>query len=46
MTQQRFFELCGDALIDPSIALEQDGMREALQSRDDAEVECILHEEF
>lgn len=46
MTKQRFFELCGDALIDPSIALEQDGMREALESRDDAEVERIISEEF
>lgn len=46
MTQQRFFELCGAASIDPHLALEQDGMAHALQTRDDDEVERILREEF
>lgn len=46
MTKQQFFELCGDALIDPAIALENDALCVALETRDDAEVERILTEDF
>lgn len=46
MTQTEFYTLCTDNLIDVSIALENEDLVEALQNRDDAEVERILLEEF
>jgi len=46
MTQSNFIALCSEYYIDPSLALENDGLVEALQNRDDAEVQRILLEEF
>lgn len=46
MTQSNFIALCNKYYIEPSIALENDALVEALQNRDDAEVERILLEEF
>lgn len=46
MTKIDFLALCGEALISPDIALENEGLREALANRDDAEVRRILTEEF
>lgn len=46
MTQSNFIALCNEYYIEPSIALENDAIVEALQNRDDAEVERILLEEF
>jgi len=46
MTQTQFYALCADNLIHPSIALENDTLVEALQNRDDAEVQRILLEDF
>lgn len=46
MTQTRFYALCAEYYLDPSLALENDDLVKALQNRDDAEVERILLEEF
>jgi len=46
MTQIKFYSLCAQYYLDPSLALENDDLVEALQNRDDAEVERILLEEF
>jgi hypothetical protein len=46
MNRHDFYALCGELLIDPGIALENDDLRAALRDRDDAEVERILTEEF
>ena len=46
MTQSNFIALCNEYYIDPSLALENDDLVEALQNRDDVEVQRILLEEF
>jgi len=46
MTQIKFNSLCAEYYLDPSLALENEDLVEALQNRDDAEVERILLEEF
>lgn len=46
MTQTKFYALCAEYYLDPSIALENDALILALQEKDDAEVERILLEEF
>jgi hypothetical protein len=46
MTRNEFLPLCGELLIDPDIALDNDDVRAALQNRDDAAVLRILTEEF
>ena len=46
MTQSNFIALCNEYYIEPSIALENDDLVDALQNRDDAEVQRILLEEF
>ena len=46
MTQTTFYALCAQYYLDPAIALENDALVEALQNRDDAEVQRILSEEF
>ena len=46
MTQSNFIALCNEYYIDPSLALENEDLVEALQNRDDAEVQRILLEEF
>jgi hypothetical protein len=46
MTQTKFYSLCAQYYLEPSLALENDDLVEALQNRDDAEVERILLEEF
>lgn len=46
MTQTQFYALCTNNLIDPSIALENEELVEALQNRDDKEVERIILEDF
>ena len=46
MTQSKFIVLCNEYYIDPSLALENDDLVEALQNRDDVEVQRILLEEF
>ena len=46
MTQTQFYTLCTDNLINPSIALENEELVDALQNKDDKEVERIILEEF
>jgi hypothetical protein len=46
MSQTEFNALCTHLLIAPNIALENDELRNALASRNDAEVKRILTEEF
>ena len=46
MTQSNFIALCNEYYIDPSLALENEDLVEALQNRDDVEVQRILLEEF
>ncbi len=46
MTRTVFNELCAKHLIDPSIALENESLVEALQENDDEKVELILKTEF
>ena len=38
--------LCGEHLIQPSIALENEALKEALLKRNDKLVEAILQEDF
>jgi len=46
MTRHHFMMLCGELLIDPGLALENDALCAALAEGDDEEVERILTEEF
>lgn len=46
MTQTQFTLECAKRTIEPSIALENDQLLEALRSRDDEAVIHILNEEF
>lgn len=46
MTMTKFEVLCGELLIDPALALENEGIREALAERNDAKVEELLKTEF
>ena len=46
MTRYQFMALCGEHLIDVSIALENEDVREALSKKDDDLVEQLLMEQF
>jgi hypothetical protein len=46
VTQSQFVALCETYGIAPSIALENESIRQALRDRNAAEVERILREEF
>ena len=46
MTKNQFLWLCNRNTVDPNVALANDDLRNALQSRDDAKVEKIFREEF
>ena len=46
MTQTQFYIECQNRTIEPSIALENDELVEALQSHDDEAVIRILDEQF
>ena len=46
MTLTEFEILCGEALIEPSLALENEAIRKALTDRDDAKVKTLLMTEF
>ena len=46
MSELEFMALCGEHLIEPSIALENEALKEALLWRDDELVEAILKEDF
>jgi hypothetical protein len=46
MTQTQFILECAKRTIEPSLALENENLCEALQSRDDESVIHILNEEF
>ena len=46
MTRTEFQMLCGEYLIDPSIALENENICEALRQRDAEQVKHILETEF
>lgn len=45
MTRLEFIAMCGEYLVDPGIALENENIVEALQSKNDDEVERLLREE-
>lgn len=46
MTKDKFTHLCASYLIDPSIALENEDILEALKDNDEARVELLLQQEF
>ena len=46
MTQNQFNALCNEHCIDPSLALENDELVDALRKRDDDRVVEILTKEF
>ena len=46
MTQNEFVSLCEKYGVAPSVALENESVREALKARDSAAVERALKEEF
>lgn len=46
MTANTFLAICGEYLIDPDIALENEAVKEALLARNDKLVRKILEEEF
>lgn len=46
MTQDQFNQACAQRTIDPSIALENDELCEALRERDDEAALRILDEQF
>jgi hypothetical protein len=46
MSKLNFISLCGNYYIDPTIALENDALCDALRAMDDDEVKRILEEEF
>ena len=46
MTQTQFQILCGEYLIEPNIALENENICEALRQRDADQVKQILENEF
>lgn len=46
MTQTQFQILCGEHLIDPTMALENQNIVQALRESDDEKVKRILETEF
>ena len=46
MTITTFETLCGELLIDPALALENEAIRAALAERDDGQVKELLESEF
>ena len=46
MTANQFQALCGEMLVDPALALENEDIREALRNRDDEQVKELLETEF
>ena len=46
MTKNEFITLCLERTIDPSLALENDAIVEALQDKDDSKVVELLNTEF
>ena len=46
MTQTQFQILCGEYLIEPNMALENENICAALRERDDEQVKQILENEF
>ena len=46
MTLSQFTALCAERTIDPSLALENENVVEALKARDDEAVVTILDNEF
>ena len=46
MTHSEFITLCNEHTIDPSLALENENIVEALKARDDAQVVEVLTNEF
>jgi len=46
MKQSEFIALCTERLVDPSLAIENDAIREALQSGDRAKIVEALDNEF
>ncbi len=46
MTQNQFLALCSEHLIDPGVALENDALVQALETRDDEAVIHIIQNQF
>lgn len=46
MTGTEFMIICGEYMIEPSLALENENIRQALQERDNEQVKTILENEF
>ena len=46
MTKTEFMIICGEYMVEPSLALENENIRQALQERDNEQVKTILENEF
>ena len=46
MTKTEFLILCGEYLIEPSLALENDEICEALRQGDDVKIETLMQSQF
>ena len=46
MTRTEFYDLCGELLIDPNIAMENENLIEAIRNQDEDSIYTILHTEF
>jgi len=46
MTKTEFMIICGEYMIEPSLALENENIRQALQERDNEQIKTILENEF
>ena len=46
MTKNEFAAMCGDLLISPAVALENENIRQALKNGESAEVRDLLENEF
>ena len=46
MTRTEFYSLCGELLIDPNVAMENENLIEAIRNQDEDSIYTILHTEF
>ena len=46
MTRMEFYDLCGELLIDPNLALADERVMEAIRNQDEDSIYTILHTEF
>ena len=46
MTKTEFMIICGEYMIEPSLALENENIRKAIKENDGEQVKAILENEF